>query len=104
MTPSLNEEEAKEWADKMENADGTAGPHWRIEQTEQVRNQRGISCNPIEFWITINMIYSDYSNVFKIYGVREKIFLYADMAQAFLQDKDANPEKLKLYFEYIVKK
>jgi len=99
---SLSIRTAEKWARNMQNEDGTIGPHWRLDQTEQVRSQRGISCDPTEFWIAMNMIYSDYSNVFQTYGVREKIFLYADMAQAFLKDKDAKPGKLARYFEYVV--
>jgi len=87
----------------MENTDGTSGPHWSIEQTEKVRNQRGISGDPTEFWVAMNMIYSDYSEVFKAYGVRDKIYLYADMAEAFLKDQDAQPGKLARYYNSIVK-
>ena len=32
-----------------------------------------------------------------------KIEFYADMAKAFLDDKDAQPDKLARYYEYIVK-
>lgn len=103
MTPSLSEAEAKAWASKMENADGTTGPHWTIEQTEVVKNQRGIQWDPVEFNLAMNMIYSDYSEVFQTYGVRDKIYLYADMAYAFLSDKDARPGKLALYYQNIVK-
>jgi len=87
----------------MENADGTTGPHWTMEQTEIVKNQRGIQWDAQEFNVAINMIYFDYSEVFKEYGVRDKIFLYADMAYAFLSDKDARPGKLARYYNSIVK-
>lgn len=62
----------------MVNVDGTTGPHWTQEQTEAVKNQRGIQWDPVEFWAAMNMIYSDYSEVFREYGVRDKIYLYAD--------------------------
>lgn len=87
----------------MINVDGTTGPHWTIEQTEQVRNQRGIQWGKIEFWAAMNMIYSDYSEVFRVYGVRDKIFLYADMAYAFLSDSDSVENKATAYFENVVK-
>jgi len=51
----------------------------------------------------MNMVYSDYSEVFKTYGVRDKIYLYADMAAAFLDDQDARPGKLVRYYNSIVK-
>lgn len=86
----------------MVNVDGATGPHWTQEQTETVREQRGIQWDPAEFWITMNMIYSDYSEVFREYGVRDKIFLYADMARAFLEDADAKPGKLSRYYRCVV--
>lgn len=87
----------------MENVDGTTGPHWTMEQAEIVKNQCGIKCDPIEFFVAMNLIYSDYSEVFKKYGVRDKIYLYADMAEAFLDDPDAQPGKLARYYDCIVK-
>lgn len=91
----------------MENVDGTTGPHWTLEQTERVREHQSFSYDPHEFWIAMNMIYSDYAQVFKTYGVWDKIYLYADMAKAFLEDKDAvgggGAEKLSAYYNAVVK-
>lgn len=100
---SLTETDAKEWCAKMQNADGSTGPHWPQEQTEIVKTQRGIQWDSKEFYIAMNMIYSDYSEVFKTYGVRDKIYLYADMAYAFLADKDAVKNKLAAYYEYVMR-
>lgn len=86
----------------MENTDGTTGPHWTMEQTEIVKNQRGIQWEATEFWVAMNLVYSKYGEIFRTYGVRDKIFLYADIAYAFLNDKDATPGKLARYFTYVV--
>ena len=94
---------AEEWTSHMENEDGTHGAHWSLEQAKQVMAQRGIECDPIQFWATINMIYSDYVKVARHHGVGDKIEFYADMAKAFLDDKDAQPDKLARYYEYVVK-
>lgn len=93
---------AEEWTREMENEDGTTGPHWTQEQTKQVQTQRGIDCDPMEFWVAINAIYSDYSKVAKKNNVNT-IDFYADMAKAFLDDKDAVEDKLAAYYEYVVK-
>ena len=97
----IHERKAKEWADRMENEDGTVGPHWTIEQTKQVAAQRGITCDPIEFWLCMNMIYSDYFGVAKKLNINSTDF-YAEMSKAFLDDKDAVPGKLYAYFEHVV--
>ncbi len=48
------------------------------------------------------MIYSDYCAVAEKLGTSTAEF-YACMAKAFLDDKDARPEKLARYYEYITK-
>lgn len=100
--PRLTRNAAMEWADSMENEDGTRGAHWPIEQTKQVQAQKGIDCEPLQFWIAMNMIYSDYVKVAKKLGMNNVDF-YACMAEAFLDDKDAQPDKLARYYEYVVK-
>ncbi len=98
----LSRETADHWLREMKNEDGTTGPHWTMEQTKQVMAQKGIECDPLEFNVAINMIYSDYSGVAKKLGVNN-IDFYACMAKAFLDDKDAQPDKLARYYEYVVK-
>lgn len=99
----LTHDEAEEWCDSMVNADGTKGCHWTMEQTQDVAKQRGITCDKNDFWATMNMMYSDYGKVAKMYSVDNTNF-YADMAAAFLQDKDAVDGKLVEYWERIVER
>ena len=94
---------AEEWTANMENEDGTKGPHWSFEQAKQVMAQRGIECDPAEFWAALNMIYSDYVKVAKKFNVGSNIDFYVDMAKAFLDDKDAGPDKLAKYYRYVVR-
>lgn len=98
----FNKSMAEEWTRKMENEDGTKGPHWTMEQTKQVMAQKGIDCDPVEFFTAINMMYSDYCKVAKKLGFNSLDF-YAEMAKAFLDDKDAGPDKLSNYYHYVVK-
>ena len=65
--------------------------------------QRGIECDPAEFYAILNSIYSDYSKVAKKYNVGGSIDFYVDMAKAFLDDKDAGPDKLAKYYQYVVR-
>ena len=88
----------------MKNADGTTGPHWTMEKTEEARAQRGINCDALEFWVAMNMIYSDYAKVAEKVNANSMDF-YVYMAKAFLEDKDARNqggEKLAKYYEYVV--
>lgn len=100
--PPIDSKTAEQWAEGMKNEDGTAGPHWTMEQTKQVQSQKGIDADPVHFWVAMNMIYSDYSKVAKKLNVSNADF-YAYMAEAFLEDKDAQPDKLERYYQFVVK-
>ena len=99
---ALTKETALEWTGRMQNEDGTSGPHWSMEQTEQARKQRGIDCDPLEFYVTMNMMYSDYCKAAEKVNASSVDF-YAYMARAFLDDKDAGDGKISRYFSCVVK-
>ena len=97
---SMDKQDAESWVDRMKNADGSIGAHWPMDKTEQVRAQRGIGCDPVEFWVAMNMMYSDYCEAAKKNNASTVDF-FADMAKAFLDDADAQPDKLALYHKYV---
>lgn len=99
--PRLDERTAAEWTSGMMNADGTMGPHWSMEQTNKLIEQRGINKDPVAFWAVINSIYSDDVAVAKKHGVN-KLDYYVDRAIAWLDDKDAVKDKAAIYYEYVV--
>lgn len=94
---------ARAWTKKMKNADGTQGPHWTLEQAKQIMAQRKIGYPPQCFWVILNSIYSDYSTVAKKHGLGGSLDFYVDMAKSWLDDKDAVPDKINSYYNYIVK-
>lgn len=96
----LTKSGAEMWVRHMTNADGTTGEHWDYNQTEQVRQQKGYSCDPAAFYAVMNMMYSDYSQVARDTGCNTVDF-YAGMAKAFLCDADAPEDKIERYAEYI---
>lgn len=100
---ALTKETALEWTSRMQNEDGTTGPRWSMEQTEQARKQRGIDCDPLEFYVTMNMMYSDYCKAAEKVNANSVDF-YAYMARAFLEDKDAGDGKVSKYFSCVVKR
>lgn len=98
----LTKTEAVAWVGEMENADGTRGGHWTMEETEKVRAQKNIGCDPVLFYAAMNMMYSDYCEVAKKFNASSADF-YACMAKAFLDDKDAAPHKLARYYRYVAR-
>ena len=107
----FTETEAKDWVAHLitENPDGTKikGAHWTIDQTTAVAKQKGIvweHIEPYHFWVTMNMMYSDYLKVATKHNVTTPDF-YADLSKAFLFDVDAVDPKTKLmeYYHHIAK-
>lgn len=93
---------AEIWMKGLTNEDGSRGPHWTLEQAKQLQTQKNIDCDPVEFWAALNMIYSDYFKAAKKFGVGGNVDFYAEMAKAFLDDKDAREDKMSRYFAYII--
>ena len=87
---------------KLHNSDGTSGPHWTMEQVKQVAKQKGLSMEPVELYAVLNALYSDYDHVLKKHGI-SNIDVYVDLAKAWIEDKDAVPNKALAYYECIVK-
>lgn len=99
----FTEDDAKAWTARMENEDGTTGPHWTMGQTDAVANVAGVHVDKLTFWACLNMMYSDYYSVAAKYGLDRPEF-YADLAKAFLMDKDAGGAEAKMaeYYHGIV--
>ena len=102
-SPEMTKELAEEWTRGMKNSDGTRGEHWSYTQTRQLMAQKGIECDPWEFYVVMNMLYSDYCAVLKKHGINN-IDVYTDLACAWLKDTDAVPNKTAEYYENVVKK
>ena len=102
---SFDRETAMRWMERMENADGSIGPHWTMEQTAAVADSLGIhGVEPWAWGASMNMMYSDYYPVAVDFGLNRPDF-YAALAKAFLLDKDGPgpEEKLLRYYEHVVK-
>ena len=101
--PRLTKEKAEQWVRSMHNANGTNGQNWNMEQAQHIMHRYGIQCDPVEFYVALNMMKSDYSKAAAQLGVDKEEF-YAAMAKAFLMDDDAHKDKLARYWQYIAKK
>lgn len=90
--PHFNEEHARKAVSKMENEDGTRGPHWSIEETTTLANQYGISLgnrfNRYDWFVALNMVYSDYyivRNQYDTYKQRKEAIAKCDEEMAKCQ-------------------
>lgn len=105
----MSHKDIEKWKRHMKNQDGTMGEHFKKEQVMQAARQIGV--NPEEygehiFPLVMNMMYSDYCAVAKKFGLDRPDF-YAELAKAFLNDKDFGgepEEKVWLYYKCIAEK
>lgn len=74
---------------EMENVDGSSGEHWTIEETTRVMEQNGIKVNKYDWYYLMNMLHSDYSN---IWG--EDVAQYVKFGKAYINDPDASEGKV----------
>lgn len=100
--PHFNEEHARKAVMKMENEDGTRGPHWSIEETTTLASQYGISLtgkyNRYDWYVALNMVYSDYYRVIMNITGSNNTKHYVEFAKAWLNDKDIDEGKMWYYY------
>lgn len=103
----LSHKDIKHWHKSFENADGTMGGKFKPEQIEQMSKSMGVhldSMGGVEvFTLAVDMMYADYCDVAKKFGVDRPEF-YIAMAKAFMDDKDFHgrgEKKLWLYYKCI---
>ena len=100
----LKKSDMRHWKQKMENADGTTGEHFDMQQVMHAAEKLGINFKHYdekEFCLAMNMIYSDYCRSIKKYVSPDKEMIFcAEMARDFLDDPDGPEpsEKLALYY------
>lgn len=106
----MSHKDIENWKRHLKNQDGTMGEHFKKDQVHQAARQIGV--NPEEygnehiFGLVMNMMYSDYCAVAKKFGLDRPDF-YAELAKAFLNDKDFEgepEEKVWLYYKCISEK
>jgi len=100
MMEKLTDEMATAWVEELKNTDPDhpVGPKWSRETIKPIAMKHGFTSpeKQLEFWVVMNMMYSDYAETAKKHGVSTLDF-YADMAKAWMRDKDAVEHKTAAY-------
>lgn len=103
----LSRDKAEKWVRHMYGDDPRSrGEMWTFEDAKKLAEERGLPTDGqdmVDFYVTLNMVYNDYCKVAKEHGVDTEEY-YADLAQAWLYDRDGKPptEKLMAYKKYVV--
>lgn len=100
---TFTEADARRWTEHMENDDGSMGAHWTLEQATAVASSIGVHIDPWVWYAALNMEYSDGFDVAQKYGLDRPEY-YADLAKAFLFDKDGSGAEAKIagYYHGVV--
>lgn len=101
----ITSELAKSLVEDMAVTDGSNrenGEKWTMEETTEVGNKYNVDWNSIskcEWYLVMNMMYSDYYRTGKKRGLTDYQF-FADLATDWFADVDASPDKTFNYFMY----
>lgn len=93
----FTEDDAKEWASHM-----NPPARWTMDQTNAVMKQQGYDHKPCEFWVVMNMLFSDYGKTMIKFSA-DKPEVWASLAHDFIDDPDAGTNKVGRYWRDIVK-
>jgi hypothetical protein len=109
---AYGEKITKELADcfvkSMTVTDGTdraTGMKWNYDTSIEVGNKISIDwhkIDKIDFYIALNMMYSDYFTVAKSYDLQNDNLFFAKMAKAWLCDDDVASNKMYRYYFNVV--
>ena len=102
----MTREMAEEWVDNMRGDDPAVayGGKWTAEQIKPIATKYGVPTEGERFWTfyaVMNAMYSDYYAVAKKYNTLNPDF-FADLAMAFINDRDAVKNKATVYYECVV--
>lgn len=93
----FTEEDAKEWLKHM-----NPPARWTMDQTTAVMRQHNLDHEPYVFCVVMNMLASDYGKTMAKYNA-DKPEIWADLANDFIVDLDAEYGKVGRYYRDIVK-
>lgn len=96
---------AEKWVHHM-HGEHHHGEMWSYDDAKHLAKARGIPAEGqemVDFYAVLNMVYTDFCKVAKDHGVDTEDF-YADLACAWLYDRDALPaaEKLASYYTHVI--
>lgn len=90
----ISEDEAQNIVRHME----PKGQHWSYNQVKDFVNSQGIDTNYTHWYLVMNMVYNDFCNTAKQYGLQNDTNFYFSLAKDFIFDPDAHPYKVEKYF------
>lgn len=103
----MDQHTAERWVDEMEGSDpaNPMGGKWTPEQVKPYAQKYGFPTEGDKFWefyAVMNAMYSDAFDTAKEFNLVKPEF-FASLAKGWINDKDAVPNKAKVYYECVVR-
>lgn len=92
LNPHFTKHSAEYAVSRFENKDGSIGQHWNYDQTTSVMKSKGYDFHEADWYVCLNMIWSDY------YKSGRSDDVYIELACDFLDDPDSPDGKMKKYW------
>jgi len=90
----MDKKQAENWTRHMKNEDGSTGAKWTFDEIKKVMQQNNVDCDPVEFYATMNMLYSDYGKTLVKHGMNN-VDLYVSNAGSAKRE-DASQMQVKI--------
>lgn len=75
------------------------GQYWTMSQVKEIIKSEGINTDDLVNWyLVMNMVYNDYCDTAKAYGLQGDEKFFFSLAKDFIDDPDAKPFKVEKYF------
>lgn len=90
----INRDEAEQIVRNMR----PKGQAWSYQQVVDAVKERGVTSDFCNWYLVMNMVYNDFMNTARAYGVQNDVDFFFSLAKDFIEDPDARPLKVEKYF------
>lgn len=74
------------------------GQYWTYAQVMDLVKSKGVTGDWVNWYLVMNMVYNDYCDTAKRYGLHNDPDFFYHLAKDFIEDPDAKPMKVEKYF------
>lgn len=74
------------------------GQFWTCQQVKDFVKEQGVTGEWTNWYLVMNMMYNDYCNTAKTYGLQNDTEFFFNLSKDFIEDVDAKPLKVEKYF------
>lgn len=85
-------------AENIVRAMKPSGEKWSLRDINDVMQAHGVSGNPTEWYLVMNMAWNDYKATADRFNAGNDTDFYFSIAKDFISDPDAKPYKIAKYF------